>query len=213
MNATGASLSPASDIYALGATLYNLVVGITPPDASSVMDSGIPALPPDISEGVKMAIFKSMQPRRKDRPQDVASFLELLPDEKPTETEEESTVLKMDSSVSSEVHEPKTSSKSKLFMVIASAMLAASLILAGLTFLKSKNTVTISKEAALTATIDSLKIEKQTLQKQVKDLNGTINSLNATNKNLNDQNASSKSEIMQKDGRSTLTAVIGNSLF
>lgn len=205
MNATGASLSPASDIYALGATLYNLVVGITPPDASSIMDSGVPALPPDVSEGVKNAIFKSMQPRRKDRPQDIASFLDLLPEEKrAAEEEEESTILKIENRQPLVETEPIKSPRSKLYMVIASAMLAASLLFAGITFFgpKKGGVTIVSNDKQLNAKIDSLTIEKQTLQKQVNDLNGTINSLNstnktlnATNKTLNEQNAASKAEI------------------
>ena len=83
INATVSTLTPATDLYALGATLYNLVVGITPPDASMVMDSGLPEMPANLSNEVRNAIICSMQPRRKDRPQDVDSFLELLPGEVP----------------------------------------------------------------------------------------------------------------------------------
>ena len=56
VNATISSLTPATDLYALGATLYNLVVGTTPPEASQVMDSGLPEMPPQISEEVKYAV-------------------------------------------------------------------------------------------------------------------------------------------------------------
>ena len=77
INATISSLTAATDLYALGATLYNLVAGVIPPEASQVMDSGLPELPSTISANVKNAITQSMQPRRKDRPQDIQSFLHL----------------------------------------------------------------------------------------------------------------------------------------
>ena len=85
MNSMVSSLSPATDIYSLGATLYNLVVGATPPDASIVMETGLPAFPSGISDEVKHTIKQSMQPRRKDRPQSIDSFLEMLPGNVPSE--------------------------------------------------------------------------------------------------------------------------------
>ena len=70
--------SPATDIYSLGATLFKLVTGVTPPEASDVNDEGLPVLPSEVSPAVRTAIEAAMQPRRKDRPQSIAEFLELL---------------------------------------------------------------------------------------------------------------------------------------
>ena len=72
------TFSPATDIYSLGATLFKLVTGITPPEASDVNDEGLPALPQEISAPVRRAIEAAMEPKRKDRPQSVEEFLELL---------------------------------------------------------------------------------------------------------------------------------------
>ena len=84
--------SPATDIYSLGATLFKLVTGVTPPEASDVNDEGLPALPSEISPAVRAAIEAAMEPRRKDRPQSIADFLELIRDSKASKDPKEETI-------------------------------------------------------------------------------------------------------------------------
>ena len=70
--------SPQADIYALGATLYKLLTGNTPPDASIVLNKGIPPLPDSISLNVRKAIEKAMKPMMDDRPKSMGEFVKML---------------------------------------------------------------------------------------------------------------------------------------
>ena len=58
--------------------MYYLVTGTIPPQASDVLEDGLPALPSHLSAGVRRAITTAMQSRRKDRPHSIAEFLGLL---------------------------------------------------------------------------------------------------------------------------------------
>ena len=72
------TFSPQTDIYALGATLYKLVTGSTPPQAIEVFNEGLTGLPQSLSPNLEFAIKKTMQPRRNDRPQSISEFCALL---------------------------------------------------------------------------------------------------------------------------------------
>jgi serine/threonine protein kinase len=72
------TFSPQADIYALGATLYKLLSGITPPNASDILNDGIPSIPLTISLPVRKAIDKAMQPRRDERPKSVREWMHML---------------------------------------------------------------------------------------------------------------------------------------
>ena len=71
------SFSPETDIYSLGATLYFLVVGQTPPSATAVGEHGL-NLPDTLSLGVRSAIERAMSYWRKDRPHSIGEFMALL---------------------------------------------------------------------------------------------------------------------------------------
>lgn len=72
------TFSPQTDIYALGATLYWLVVGHTPPAADEILSNGFPEWPKSVSSVLRNAIVSAMQPKKSDRPDDVSVFLGLL---------------------------------------------------------------------------------------------------------------------------------------
>ena len=70
---------PTLDIYALGATLYKMLTGQTPPTASKVLNH--PSLLNDkllqagISQKSRDLVLATMQPLKGGRPQTVAEFL------------------------------------------------------------------------------------------------------------------------------------------
>ena len=80
------------DIYALGGTMFKMLTGHRPPDASTILNDGFPSQGLDaenISQSTKRLLLKAMEPIRKNRLQSIGAFeglmqshLPILSDEK-----------------------------------------------------------------------------------------------------------------------------------
>lgn len=70
--------SPETDMYEIGATLYNMVSGKTPPPAWNLLEEQLPLNLLNISPNVAHAIASAMCPYRQKRCHDVDSFLRIL---------------------------------------------------------------------------------------------------------------------------------------
>ncbi len=107
------SIGPWTDIYAVGATVYNLLTQQTPPLPTEINQEGEEAFafPASVSQRMRRFILSCMQPKYKQRPQSVAEMLELLKEEqKVVEVPEEVTVLEVEKP---KVAEPKQVEKPK----------------------------------------------------------------------------------------------------
>ena len=82
-NYSGGYDFPASmDVYALGGTLYKMLVGERPPVASDILNDGFPVAKLSslhVSDSIKRALEAAMSPVVRNRPQTVSDFLRLLP--------------------------------------------------------------------------------------------------------------------------------------
>ena len=88
------------DVYALGATMFKMLVGNRPPKASDILNNGFPAYELQklhVSNALISCIAYAMAPMKKDRPQSVEIFLTNLEGEETSLTiDEDKNVTKPD---------------------------------------------------------------------------------------------------------------------
>lgn len=75
-----ATFTPQTDIYALGATLLNLISGNVPPHYSEILEDGLPELPTSVSQRCADAIEHAMEIKKNKRPSSINEFVSELAD-------------------------------------------------------------------------------------------------------------------------------------
>ena len=70
---------PSTDIYSVGATLYKILTGITPPSATQLISGeDLEPIPSTVSSSTRTAVEQAMLLNKKKRPQTVKEFLNIL---------------------------------------------------------------------------------------------------------------------------------------
>ncbi len=73
-----ATFTPQTDVYALGATFYNLLTGMVPPHYSDILEDGLPEFPQSISKEVAKVVEHAMEIKKNKRPATIDAFVSEL---------------------------------------------------------------------------------------------------------------------------------------
>ena len=148
---SGRKFQPTIDIYALGATLYKMLTGETPPNASDIFNEGFPEdslIEKGVTPVTVNVIRKAMSAAKKNRPQSVSEFLTLLAGEEGTTFDEPPTMPdpRPTSQPEPKPIQPKTPPENKSSKVWLWALIGgiAILMVLGLVFFLSRKNKPIS---------------------------------------------------------------------
>lgn len=167
---------PTLDIYALGATLFKMLTGCTPPTASEILNEGFPTQKlqeKSVSPTLIEVIRRAMASARKDRLQSVSEFKSLIAASsgKGPDGSGEETIVIGPSQGGSVRKTPPASANNRIYLIIASAILAVALVLFIFAFVNRRGAVVGTSDAKeLRVRIDSLESANSSLSKEVRTL-------------------------------------------
>lgn len=75
LNSDVQKFTPATDIYALAATLYKALTGNVPPSPSAILEDGLPPLPASVSAPMQRIITRGLKLKRTDRYPSIAAMM------------------------------------------------------------------------------------------------------------------------------------------
>lgn len=161
------SFSPETDIYALGATFFYMLTGITPPCAADINEYGVPVgelQAKGVSPRTINVICSAMKSRKSDRMKDARSFVSCLqestPPPIPTSVTTHNETTKTIGSAKKERTKIQANNRTqKIMIAVFLAILCIACALIGYFYLGSEQALKVAVPTDSVAAIDSAAID------------------------------------------------------